>query len=257
MRGVARLLLLFALLAAYVVHSSAGALLLRSRERRLRFHAAATSFWAKLMAWLLGFHVHVKGREYLPTGGRTLLVSNHMGYLDIMVLSSILPTLYVTSTDIQRTFFLGLISTLGGSLFVDRRSKSRLLHDIAQIVEVLNHGLAVTLFPEGTSSNGEQVLPFKNSLFAVAEREGFAVAPLCISYHTLAGERVTPDNRDRLYYYGDISFFPHMLGVPWVAPVEVTVEFLPAFDAGHGLGRKEIAQRCYGMISETYARQHG
>lgn len=99
------MLALWLQIAVYIVHSSLGAVLIRSPERRQRFHARTTSFWAKFTLWFLGVRVTVKGREHLPADNKVMLVSNHLGYLDIIVISSVLPTLYITSREIQKTFF--------------------------------------------------------------------------------------------------------------------------------------------------------
>ena len=252
--GLLRTLLLWGQIAAYVVYSIAGALLIRDRTRRLRFHAATTSWNARITLRYLGIRLSLKGLEHLPRDRKVLLVCNHVSYLDIVMIASALPSLFITSVEVRDTFFLGFMSRLGGSLFVERRSKSRLLQEISVIADTIQGGMPVVLFPEATSSNGDGLLPFKVALFAVAERSGFAVAPMCICYHAIGGAPITPANRDRLYYYGDISFFPHVLGVPFLGGAEATLEFLPAIPAGEGITRKEMAQRCERGILDAYRR---
>jgi lyso-ornithine lipid O-acyltransferase len=252
--GILKSLLIWGQVATYILYSMAGRLLLRGRGRRLRFHAGTTHRGAIFTLWYLGVRLTVKGRENIPADRKVLLVSNHTGYVDILAISSVLPALYITSMDVKRTFFLGLMAELGGSLFVDRRSKSRLLEEIAQIGDTIGTGNAVVLFPEGTSSNGEGVLPFKMALFAVAEREGFAVTPLCIRYTKVNGRPVSPANRDRVFYYGGIRFLPHILQLPFLRSVEVTLEFLPALTPAQRASRKEMAESCYTMIAGAHAR---
>lgn len=254
MAGIARWILLILQIVVYILHSVAGAALYRDPRKRTRFHALTTSFWAHFTLWFLGVKVRVKGRENMASDHKALLVSNHMGYMDIIVISHVTPTLFITSMDVKRAFFLGLMSTLGGSLFVDRRNKSRLLEEISEIAETIKRGNSVTLFPEGTSGNGDEVMRFKQALFAVCEREGFVVSPMCLTYHTIGGRPITARNRDRLFYYGPITFFPHIFGIPFLGSVEVTLEFLPPIKAGAGQTRKDIADQCHAAISEAYRR---
>jgi lyso-ornithine lipid O-acyltransferase len=247
-------LLVWAVIFSYILYSLVARLFIRDRGRRLRFHAHTTHVAASVACRGLGIKVTVKGRENIPQDRKVLVVSNHTGYVDILAISSVLSTLYITSMDVKRTVLLGTITELAGSLFVDRRSKSRLLEEIAAIGATVESGHAVVLFPEGTSSNGEGVLPFKMALFSVAEREGFAVMPLCVRYTRINGEPITASNRDRVYYYGGIRFFPHILQLPLLRSVEVTMECMPVLTPGERAGRKEMAEACYRMISEAHRR---
>ena len=252
--GLVKTLLLWSALCAYVVHSVAGVFFVRDGERRLRFKAATTHRYARIVLRVLGYTLKVNGRENIPTDGRVLFVSNHMSYLDIVAISSILPSLFITSIELQRTFFLGFIPTLGGSLFVERRSKSRLLEEIRRISDTIERKHPVVLFPEGTSSNGETVLPFKMALFAVAERSGFAVVPTCIRYHRIEGAPLSPDNRDRLFYYGGIRFFPHILQLPFVRSATLSICFQPPLPPSEGRSRKELAEASYRAVCAAYER---
>lgn len=252
--GVVRTVALWLHILVYIVHSLLGVLFIRGREGRLRFHARTTNRHARLAVRYLGIRPTVKGLQHLPSSRAVLLVCNHVSYLDVIIISSVIPTLFITSVEVRDTIFLGLMSQLGGSLFVERRSKSRLLAEIAQISETVKSGLPVVLFPEGTSSNGDGVLRFKPALFAVAERSGFDLQPLCICYRHIGDRPVSPKNRDRLYYYGGITFFPHVLGIPFLGSVDVVLELLPAVPTAQALSRKEAAERCHSIISDTYRR---
>ncbi|MBD3238937.1 MAG: hypothetical protein GF331_00020 [Chitinivibrionales bacterium] len=252
--GVAKTVVLWLHILAYIAYSLLGMLFIHDRDRRLRFFTRTTHCHARLALRYLGIRVTVKGLEHLPASRAVLLVCNHMSYLDVMVIASVLPTLFITSVEVRDTFFLGLMSKLGGSLFVERRSKSRLLAEIAHIAETVRSGLPVVLFPEGTSSNGDGVMRFKPALFAVSERSGFDLQPLCICYRRIGDEPVHAGNRDRLYYYGGIRFFPHVLGVPFVRSVDVVLEVLPTVASTDIISRKQAAEHCHAIISDTYRR---
>ena len=178
-----------------------------------------------------------------------------MSFLDILILSSIYRSLYITSVEVQKTFFLGMMSRFGGSLFVERRSKAKLLQEIETIAAVLQEGIPITLFPEGTSSSGDSVLPFKPSLFSAALKAQVDVQPVCIQYRLVDGKPVSPENRDRVYYYGHLTFFAQLVKLFFVRSLRGTVTFLePVKTAGRE--RKEIVEEVYGKIVGEYKKVH-
>jgi lyso-ornithine lipid O-acyltransferase len=138
------------------------------------------------------------------------IVSNHLSYLDILVISSLVPTCFVTSIEMKKTPFLGQIIQLAGCLFVERRNRNNIHYEIKEIERALKAGLNVTVFPEATSTNGEQVLQFKRSLFQAAISGNANLLPLTLNYTHLNGNKVTLVNRDYLCWYGEMSFLPHL-----------------------------------------------
>lgn len=243
-------LFLFALFS-YMGVSLIVNLLIRNKSRKLSFFSNFTSFACKLAIKILAIRVKVNNFDPESPYTNQLIVSNHLSYLDIMVLSSIMPSLYITSVEVQKTFFLGFMAKMGGSLFVERRSKTKLLEEIERITSILKMGFSVTLFPEGTSSNGDKVLPFKGSLFSTAEKAGTPILPVCIKYQSINGKPITIANRDLIYYYGDLLFFPHLVKLFFVRDVQVNVTFLNKISV-NGKERKEIVDSCYDCITTAY-----
>lgn len=229
------------LIIAYVLSAVAGVLLFRDPHLRRRYSSACISVFSRLMLRLLGVRVTATGP--VPPGG-SLVVANHVSYLDILVLAAQRPCVFVTSHEVRDTPFLGLLSVLGGTLFIERRRKGcNIPAEIDTISAVIDAGLTVVIFPEGTSSNGEQVLPFKPTLLAAAGKA--AVIPAAISYDELNGAAVSADNRDTLFWYGDMTFLPHFLGVLCIDSCSVSVRFLPQAISS---SRKEIARRARAEI---------
>lgn len=214
-----------------------------------------TSLGSKLGLYILGIHVNVCGKSVTKQIKPVLQVANHMSYLDVLILSSISPSLFITSVELQNTFFLGLMARLGGSLFVERRSKTKLLQEIDRIVSVLRNGSTITLFPEGTSSNGEKVLPFKGALFLTAKRSNVEIQPVCIKYLTINGKPVSSSNRDSVFYYGDIVFFPHILKLLLVKRIEVEVTYFDPINTD-GKDRKELVDISYAKISSKFMNDY-
>lgn len=206
------------------------------------------SFYSKLVLKILG--VKVKSNLDAHNYSHHLLVSNHLSYLDIMVLSSKVPSSFVTSIEMKNTPVLGQIVILAGCLFVERRSKERIKHEIKDIEQALTSGLNVIVFPEATSTNGEQVLKFKRSLFQSAVNVEGHVTPITINYRTLNGDPIGVNNRDYICWYGDMEFAPHMWELCQQKSIEVELNFSESLAAKDCT--IELRDQAFKAVSEQY-----
>lgn len=238
------------LILFYITVSAVITTLRQSARQRLR--AALTSAFSKVILLLLGVRVTLRHRERLLAKGRgRLVVANHVSSLDILLLSSLAPSIFITSVELGRMPFLGLLARAGGSIFVERRNPSGLKREIAAVVRSLRAGLPVVLFPEGTTSKGDGVTPFKNSLFDAAVRAGTDVQPVCIRYLAIDGKTVSPADCDVIFYHG-IRFPRHALGVLGCRSIHAEVTTLPLIPAGPGAARKELAARAHRAVADVY-----
>lgn len=199
-----------------------------------------------MLAWL-GVRVRVEG-ERTATPGACLQTPNHVSDLDILVVQSVRPTVFVASREVAQSLFLGLLARAGGTLFVERRQKSESKQDASQIKNILSQGLCVTLFPEGTTTAGETVLPFKSSLFEAAMLESCPVQPVQLRYRTIDGRPVTKQNRDQIYYYGDMSFWPHLWRMCSVRSVEVTFSCRITLSPKLFRNRKDLSREAHRWV---------
>ncbi len=135
--------------------------------------------------------------------GAGLLVSNHLSYLDIMLYAAVRPLRFVAKSEVRRWPLVGILASLGGTIFVEREHSLQVGQAARQIEQSLREGVPVLLFPEGTSSDGSSVLPFRSPLFDPAIRAGACVTAAAIRYHAddAAENEVT--------YWGDMVFLPH------------------------------------------------
>lgn len=172
--------------------------------------------------------------------------------MDILIVASLMPSVFITSVELKQTFPLGFFAWLGGCLFVERRSRAGLKREIEEIEAVLAEGTAVVLFPEGTTSNGDTVRPFKNSLFTAAITTGASILPVCIRYRAANGRTVDQTNRDSLYYYGGTTFFQHLPGMLALRTIDVEFVIMKPFAAHQNQSRKDLAARAHQMISAAY-----
>ena len=140
----------------------------------------------------------------MPAGG--LLVCNHLTYLDVIVLSSISPCLFIAKRDVSGWPLFGWLTSAAGTVFVDRERPLASGGAVDRVRAAIDSGLPVVLFAEGTSSDGSQVLPFKSSLFEAAVRLKCPVAAARISYELRDGSAAA-----EVCYWGDMIFVPHLL----------------------------------------------
>ena len=136
--------------------------------------------------------------------GAGLTVSNHLTYLDILVYGAAGPFLFVAKSEVRRWPLLGTLAGLGGTIFVDRGRSLQVADATREMEQALRAGIPVLLFPEGTSSDGSSVLPFRSPLFDPAIRAGASVTAAAVRYHAADA------TEDQLTYWGDMVFLPHL-----------------------------------------------
>jgi 1-acyl-sn-glycerol-3-phosphate acyltransferase len=185
---------LAACILSYWVQRVRGALTLP--QRALWLHGAACR-----VLKALGIRCIVRGQPPL----RGLVVANHLSYLDIVIISSVMPCFFVSKSEIERWPYFGEAARTGGTIFIDRKSRASTVGVAAQIGERLHLPIPVLLFPEGTSSDGAQVLRFHSSLFEPAIAAGASVTATAVRYDLEAGQR----ERD-LCWFDDSAFLPHL-----------------------------------------------
>lgn len=191
--------------------------------------------------------LNVKIKTSGPVPGRGLIVSNHLSYLDILVLSAVTPAVFISKSEVKHWPVFGWFARLSGALFLDRTRRSDVARLNQQIAQVLDGGVPVVLFPEGTSSDGRQVLPFKSSLLEPVLQQA---QPLCVSLlrYSLTDGRASED----VCYWGDMAFLPHLLNLLSKRRVRVSVSFTPIEETPSC--RKDLARRLH---SEVVRMQEG
>ena len=244
---------LIPLLLSYLLLSGVIRLLPVLQKTKRAAAIRTTSGFARIALFLFNIRVHVKHREHVhETGGVRLIVSNHLSYIDVLVISSLVPSVFITSVELKNTALLGTLARLSGSIFVERRRPSGLKHEIEDIALALGQGLPVVLFPEGTTSNGDRVQPFKNSLFDAAVLTRANIVPICLCYNRVNNEHVTPENRDLVFYYGGVTFAKHFLRFLSLRSIDVEVVPLKRIKVRPGESRKELAAETHRAISTEY-----
>ncbi len=196
--------------------------------------------------------VKIERRGTMSPTRPTLFASNHTSYLDIIVLGSLIPGSFVAMVEIADWPLLGPLAKLYRTVFVERRS-GRAGAQRDQMAARLAAGDNLILFPEGTSSDGIHVLPFKSALFSVAERRAGSTAvtvqPVSIAYSSVGGLPMPRYMRPYFAWYGDMELASHLWQVLRLAPVTVAVEFHPTAPIDRFESRKALAAHCHGVTA--------
>ena len=232
-----------------------GRLLIPSPRLRRRFAARNLSRTCRAANRVLGIRVRVEHEERIPASRRCLIVANHLSWIDVLVISSRMPALFVTSVEVEQSAVLGWICKAGGSFFVERRNRTRLAAELAELSGALKDGEChLVVFPEATSSDGETLLPFKNALFDSAVRSESPVLPLCLRYQKVDGAPLDRSNRDSVFYYGDMTFLEQFRRFIRVGRTDVLLTVLEPMGIGPDTTRKDLAEKSRAMIIAAYGQ---
>jgi len=185
------------------------------------------------------FNAEIRSVGKVPETG--LLVSNHLGYLDILVFSALTPAIFVAKSDVKHWPIFGWFARLGGTLFADRKRRLQVGELTKELRSVLDSGTLVILFPEGTSSDGQTVLPFKSSLLEPATGCCHALTASLIAYRLEDG-----NVGEEVCYWKDMTFVPHLINLLSKKRVEVSVRFSELRKGS--TNRKELARQLHAEV---------
>ena len=189
--------------------------------------------------------IDISNLESAPELNNGLSVCNHISYIDILVIASQYPSLFITSMETKESGWVGKLCQLAGCLFVDRRRILTLKNETSQLNDVLLSGTPVVLFPEATSSNGKSILPFRSSLYECAIQAQVPIHTLCIHY----GEQ-----NEIFAYYGDISLLPHLFKICSLERTTVSLHLIATLPVDQHTSRKYLAEKSFQLIREDFCK---
>lgn len=216
--------------------------------------------YARALCTLLGIRVETFGRPCREKG--VLLAANHTSYLDMPVLAAVIPVSFVAKSEVAKWPLFGTLSGLVRTVFVERerRTKAGLQRD--RIRERLEQGGTIVLFPEGTSSDGNRVLPFKSALLSSADamvleddgrKRPVLVQPVSVAYTRLHGMPMGRELRPFFAWYGDMELVPHLWEAFCLGPIDVMVHYHPPLTVDRFPSRKDLAAECERLVAEGVA----
>lgn len=210
----------------------------------------------KFLCRLFGIRLHVIGKPVADGG--VLIVANHTGYFDILIMSAATPVSFVAKAEVASWPLFGLMGKLQRSIFVDRSRRSATATSAAIIRDRLKQGDTLVLFPEGTTTDGNRIIPFKSALMGSVESnigtdespEYAPVQPVSISYVGFHGLPLGREFRPFYAWYGDMDLMPHVWEAFKTGPLDVVVEFHAPLKIGPGFNRKQLA-----VVAEKAVRE--
>ncbi len=214
------------------------------------------ALWYRGCCRLLGLEIDTFGK---PATTRTVLfAANHISYLDILIIGGLLKAHFIAKSEVRSWPGIGFLAVLAGTIFVERRARlSRQQRDV--IRSSLANGESLVLFPEGTSSNGSRVLPFKSSLFSVFEAEDRAldvvIQPITIDYVSFRnGPRIEDHQRDLYAWHGDMTLAPHLRQVLGLPGAKVRIYWHDLISPKGEINRKDLAKQVEEAVVKGLAK---
>lgn len=206
-----------------------------------------------LIVRALGFRVHVHGT--IAPVRPLLLAANHISWTDVMVLASFNDVSFIAKSQMSRWPLIGWMARLQRCVFVERERKRKSGEQASEIATRLAAGDAMVLFAEGTTGDGNLILPFKSTLFgaaALAIDEGAVdqvfIQPVAISYTRLHGLPMGRQHRRVAAWIGDQDLLPHIKLLLAEGAVDVEVHFGEPVAFSAGTNRKETARRMEAQV---------
>ena len=205
-----------------------------------------------LLRVILNIKVTVEGDEGQLERGGYVIIGNHVSYVDGIVLGSIFPILFVSKREVKGWPIVGQWNTLCGTIFINRQRKELVGSLIEEMSGKLRQEANILLFPEGTSTNGERMLPFQTVPLAAPLRNRSIIVPTTIAYTNIDDKPIIATNRDLVFWYGDMDFVSHFWKLLALRSIEVLVTIQPKIECFRypdtSAGRKKLAEECYNRV---------
>jgi 1-acyl-sn-glycerol-3-phosphate acyltransferase len=248
-----------ALVAAFVLLAPLQAL---ARSAGWRWGETVPVAFHRLFLALFGIRVRVRGNPP-EQGVPTLVLANHVSWLDIPVMASTVPLSFIAKSEIAGWPVFGFLAKLQRCIFLDRNRKAATAEVNSVVAERLARGDVIVLFPEGTTGDGNRLLPFRSSLVGAARAalvganggaeqpgiETIRLQPLAIAYTRRDGLPVTRRERPQIAWYGDMDLLPHLVAFLREGPVDAVLSWGDPILFGAATDRKHATS-----VAETAVR---
>jgi 1-acyl-sn-glycerol-3-phosphate acyltransferase len=249
-RASVKLSLFFLILMSYFVIANLIYIstfnLVKRRWRLIR----NTQRYANFLSFVFRVTLHCKNP--IRADENSLIVGNHLGFIDLLCLQRIQPCVFITSLEMKHTPLLGQISQLAGCAYVNRLNRSLIQDELQDIVKVLKEGFRIVLYAEAQASNGEQVLPFKKTLMMAAGYAELPIRPYVFNFTKVNGRQVEFKDRDHLCWYGDQKFFPAIFRTMQLKSIECEIEFLEPFYVKPDDDRTMVSETIHDRIAAKF-----
>lgn len=209
-----------------------------------RWRQWAFNNWAHLFVKISGMQVRVVGEQ---PRAPFFLVCNHLSYTDIPAIRSVLEGVFVAKGEMESWFLAGRICRDMGTVFINRQNRRDIPRAGAKIIERLDSGEGVIVFPEGTSTKGETILPFNSSFLEFAAQKDLPVSYASITYQTPGN---APKAVDTICWWDEKNFAEHLWQLFQVPTFTAIINF--GDQPIQNPNRKELAKTLWAKVSESF-----
>ncbi|CDX22942.1 conserved exported hypothetical protein [Mesorhizobium sp. ORS 3324] len=228
---------------------------LLSMKTRLWPETVVLKIWHNMVLKALGMRVHVKGA--LSRERPLLVAANHISWTDIMVLGSLVDVKFIARADMEGWPLIGMLSKLQRTVFIERERKRSSGNQASEIAGRMARGDVMVLFAEGSTGDGNLVLPFKSTLFGAASMaisdgaaEQVFIQPVAIAYTRVHGVAMGRRHRPIAAWIGDQDLLPHLKTLLAEGALDAEVHFGEPVPFSKGSNRKETARLMEAKVRE-------
>ena len=218
--------------------------------------------WHRMVCRILGIRINISGIRH-DHKGPVLYACNHISWLDILVLGGHLKNAsFIAKSEVAGWGFIGSLCSLHKTIFVNRERRSESARQRDALKERVQLGHSLILFPEGTSTDGMRVAPFKSALFSVAERADEAshhellIQPVTLAYTGVNGMPLIRSQKPVVAWLGDVELFGHLRQLMGRARIETVIEFHAPVTVAEAGSRKALATYCEAEVRRGLERAH-
>lgn len=222
-----------------------------SPARRLRLRARLTRIWMRGLLVVLGVHTRVRGLEGLPRP--VLLTANHLSWLDILVLSAVTGSIFVSKAEVANWPLLGWFARAGGTVFVRRGDGDSAREVHRTMTAHLRAGARLVFFPEGTTGDGSTIRRFRPRLFESSLETGVPVCPVTLHYRERTGRSCS----ETVAFVGDETIVANLLRLLARPRFDAEVVLGPVLETDGLRDTRSLAQAAERVVRTTYDRLHG
>jgi 1-acyl-sn-glycerol-3-phosphate acyltransferase len=205
-------------------------------------------FWHKGVCKIFGIRCEIRGAP--NKGHQTLYMSNHLSYLDVSVLASILPAAFLAKQEVESWAVFGLLSKLQQCAYIERR-RTAIAGEKSKLDKFLDTGRSLILFPEGTSTSGMSIFPFKTSLFSLAENRSIDIQPVTLALVETNGKKCATKEEFDLYAWPlemETPLPTHLWQFAHTSGARLIITFHPVIRADKETDRKTLAKTCHDSV---------
>jgi 1-acyl-sn-glycerol-3-phosphate acyltransferase len=212
-------------------------------------------YWQRIACRVAGFRVTVEGQPAAPP---LLIAANHVSWMDISVLGSVLPVSFIAKSEVSGWPVVRTLSRLQRSVYIERQKRAKTGAAAEAIASRVSRGDVMVLFAEGTTGDGARVLPFRSALLGAARAAAAAagavtVQPVAITYLRIHGLPMTFSDRPAVAWYGDMGIEDNFVKAVGWGSIEATVSFGEPIAFGPDADRKAVAEQCHAAVRAMVA----